>query len=179
MLLFDRNILFNKVFAIPSSTNNSFDGLIPTWIDADNDQAFVAYAESNLSGLEDVMVIHDHFIPHIFNFCMKMKWKYCERKEVIGSESSVVIIYDHVHFRYESYTRAKHQLFIVTIKSDFVKGMANVLEGIKIGVHDDLPCQEYHEEVLKRFDIVPSPTLCKYKQDKKLIQKLIKKIVIK
>ena len=134
--------------------------------------------------MEDVMVIHDYFNPHIFNLCMKMKWKYCERKEVIGSESSVVIIYDHYHFRYESYTRAKHQLLIVTINSDFVKqittlSMGKILRGIEIGVHDDLTCQEYHEEVLKRFDIAPSPTLCKYKQDKKLIQKLIKKIVIK
>ena len=85
-----------------------------------------------------------------------MNWKYHERAEVIGTESAVVIIYNHYHFRYESYTRAKHQLIIITISSlsEYVRpSMAAVLRGIESGEHHELTCQDYHKELQKRFKI--------------------------
>ena len=107
--------------------------------------------------------------------CSKMKWKYWNRNDVIGSEASVVIIYDHAYFRYESFTRAKHQLIIVTISSRYSSSTTSQLigfglRGIEIGEHNDRICSEYQKEVAKRFNI--PPPLCSYKTNKKRIQKL-------
>ena len=86
-----------------------------------------------------------------------------------------------MYFRYESFTRAKHELIIVTISSrysfSFVPiGIGATLRGLELGDHDDHICLEYKKQVAKRFNV--PPPFCHYKNNKKSIQKLLKKIVI-
>ena len=163
------------------SPEDSFRSKVPIWIEAETDQIFSSYAESELCSEEDVMLIYDKYFPDIEKLCSKMKWKYWNRNDVIGSEASVVIIYDHAYFRYESFTRAKHQLIIVTISSRYrssstLQLIGFGLRGIEIGEHNDRICSEYQKEVAKRFNV--PPPLCSYKTNKKRIQKLMKKIVV-
>ena len=96
---------------------DSFDGPVPQWYEINDVKEFADYAESTLSEFNDTLIIRDRFQekePLIEALCLKLNWKYCSRVEVTGSEASQVIIFDFSDFIYESFTRAKHNLLIVT-----------------------------------------------------------------
>ena len=91
----------------------SFRGPGPTWISLTNvneflpDQ-FIEYATSNLSELKDVMFL-SYPDPNLARLFDQLNWKFCNLDEITGSESSVIIIFDHGYFfNYESLTRARH-----------------------------------------------------------------------
>ena len=107
----------------PYSDNKSYQGPMPIWLDLINSQALLDYAKSNWNELTDTMVI---FIGEVFgfdkfeNFCNQRLWKiYKNGTSVFGAEASTVIMicaqHDWNPFSYfERYTRAKHQLIIIT-----------------------------------------------------------------
>ena len=108
-------------FVIPDVPyfNNSFAGPKAQWVEVKDAKAFVKYAEENMAKFNgETMLIRgdrDKELPEISSLCSKLEWKYCHRFEVFGSESSVVIIYDFPEFQFEAFTRAKHNLLIVTL----------------------------------------------------------------
>ena len=93
----------------------SFSSEIPIWMELVNAKSFFDYFKDKFE-FNDVMLIH--YNPSNLNdieaFCRKQKWRCTNVGNVIGSEASVTILYDS-GFYYEYYTRAKTQLFIVTI----------------------------------------------------------------
>ena len=107
----------NPIPDVPNA-KESFKGPKAQWVEVKDEKAFVKYAEENLSAFKgEAMIIYDSFkeLPEISSLCSKLEWKYCHEDEVTGSESSLVIIYDFDAFNYECFTRAKHNILIVTI----------------------------------------------------------------
>ena len=104
-------------------TKKSFSVSVPLWIHVETQEAFVEYAKSNYSQLQDVMLIYESYeskrgSTRISKLCADLNWRYCNWDDITGSESSVVIIFDHKDFHYESFTRAKHKLIVVTIPDE-------------------------------------------------------------
>ena len=107
----------------PYSNDKSYQGPTPIWLDLTDSQALHDYAKSNWVQLQDAMVI---FIGEVFglddfkNFCYQRFWKvYNNGTSVFGAEAPTVILIcaqlDWNGFSYfERYTRAKHQLIIIT-----------------------------------------------------------------
>ena len=95
---------------------NSFSSDIPLWIELANPKSFFDYLKDKFEG-DDVMVIHDRpsNIIDIEKFCREQKWICTRRDNSIGSEASVILLYDLRDFDYECFTRARTQLIIVTI----------------------------------------------------------------
>ena len=103
---------------IPNS-HDSFPGPKPQWANVKDPKAFVKYAEEKLFKFkgEAMIIIYEdeEKLPEISSLCSKLDWRYCYKYEVRGSESSLVIIYDFPYFWFEPFTRAKHNLLIVTL----------------------------------------------------------------
>ena len=67
------------------------------------------------------MLIHKSYsdnLNEIKEFCTEKMWRCTEWMNVVGSETSVNILYDFDDFYYEDLTRAKTQLVIVTIEGE-------------------------------------------------------------
>ena len=108
----------------------SFSSDIPLWLELVDPKSFFDYFKDKFE-TDDVMVIYDgttnnlnvyeEFCRKVDNlddieeFCRKQNWLCTHWDNVIGIEASVTILYDLGVFWYESFTRAKTQLFIVTI----------------------------------------------------------------
>ena len=64
---------------------------------------------------ETVVLLHDdneEFMT-LSNWCEEQNWKLVDIYEIMGSEASVVILYDHHYEETELYSRAKNGLIIV------------------------------------------------------------------
>ena len=99
----------------------SFNGSVPQWLEVKDIKAFVEYAKTKLSEHKDVMILRDYNgvkESKIESLCSELNWKYCNEHTVRGSESSLIIIYDWIWFTYEAFTRAKHDLLIVTLQGE-------------------------------------------------------------
>ena len=103
--------------AIPDLPSKpSFSGPKLQWIEVSSSKAFQNYAEQNFANEKDVMMIYREIkCTEMESLCEKFNWKYCERREIHGSEAQMVILFDFPYFYYEACTRAKHQLIIVTL----------------------------------------------------------------
>ena len=101
------------------NSGKSFSSDIPLWVELSNPKAFFDYFKDKFES-DDVMLIWDRSnkpsnINDIEEFCKAQKWRCTSNVDVRGSEASVTILYDLYSFRYESLTRAKTQLVIITI----------------------------------------------------------------
>ena len=99
------------------NSGKSFSACIPVWVELSNSKCFFDYFKDKFES-DDVMLIWDKYKIHlkdIERFCTEKKWRCTSSGNVAGSEASVTILYDFELFRYESFTRAKNQLVIVTI----------------------------------------------------------------
>ena len=102
------------------SSNPSFKSETPTWIELSNQNSFFDYFQDKFSDCDDVMVIYDSKpsnLDEITKFCQEKEWNCTDNWNVRGSEASVTILYDYDRFYFEGFTRAKHQLVIVTIEN--------------------------------------------------------------
>jgi len=104
------------------SSSPSFKSETPTWLELANQNSFFDYFQDKFSDCDDVMVIYDSInepsnLDEITKFCQKKEWKCTVDVDVKGSEASVTILYDYDEFYFEFFTRAKHQLVIVTIEN--------------------------------------------------------------
>ena len=128
MLRHTKSEFYMNVFLQVQRMETSFNGPIPLWLEVSSDISFVKYAKLCQSTFDkDVMVIipfgkRDIDFPEIKDLCDLMNWSICDESKINGIESSVVILYDFHQFEYECFTRAKHQLVIVTLlKQRFLK----------------------------------------------------------
>ena len=99
------------------NSGKSFSSDIPLWVELSNPRAFFDYFKDKFES-DDVMLIHFYKsdnLNEIEEFCAEQKWRCTEWRNVSGSEAFVTILYDFSYFNYESLTRAKTQLIIVTI----------------------------------------------------------------
>ena len=101
------------------NSGKSFSSHIPLWIELSNPKAFFDYFKDKFES-DDLMLIWDKWkkpfnLNDIEKFCEEKKWRCSEWVNAIGSEASATILYDLEEFHYESFTRAKTQLVIVTI----------------------------------------------------------------
>ena len=98
---------------------NSFSSDVPLWVELENSDLFFDYFRDKMS--KDVMLIWDDKNPpsnldELKKFCRRRKRvSSVGSKSVRGSEALVTILYDIDKLDYEHWTRAKHQLIIVTI----------------------------------------------------------------
>ena len=173
---------------------DSFSGSQPKWIDIPSTKEFIKYANENLQEAKDVMVIHEERNKKIEEFCQVMHWKYCYFGEVTGFEASTVIIYDHEQFHYEVFTRAKHELIIVTNSRKSTSDLKKTLREIENGVHNHEHCGDYKKRYLKKIGATKgqpaAPSLfarlgaerkhfCNYKyEDKDKISSLMTKVYL-
>ena len=97
----------------------SFSSDIPLWVELSNPKLFFDYFKDKFDSGDVMLIWDDQNKPSnlidIKEFCTNKKWRCTHSWNVIGSEASVTILYDLSYFRYEDFTRAKTQLFIVTI----------------------------------------------------------------
>lgn len=172
---------------------NSFQGKPPEWIDISSTKEFIKYAHQNLQNAPDVMVIHEERNKKLEDFCQVMLWKYCYLGEVTGFEASTVIIYDLEKFHYEVFTRAKHELIIVT-HSRKTSDLKKTLKEIENGNHNYEHCGDYKKRYLKKIGATKgqpaAPSLfaslgadrkhfCNYKyKDKEKISFLLTKVYL-
>ena len=113
---------FGSYIIRPYSAKRSFSGHVPIWLDLKSVQSLVDYANVNWKELEDVMVIfnEDTLNDDFKHFCQQAGWRtYNNFADVRGSEAHTVILICTVHEwnpwgYFESCTRARHQLIIVT-----------------------------------------------------------------
>ena len=98
------------------SSGKSFSSDIPLWIQLSNPKAFFDYFKDKFES-DDVMLIHNwpSNLTDIKEFSNDKKWRCTSSGNARGSEASITILYDLDDFSYESMTRAKTQLIIVTI----------------------------------------------------------------
>ena len=97
----------------------SFSSDFPLWIELANPKSFFDYFKDKFKG-EDVMLMWDLRINQskndIEDFCKYKEWRSTLNLNVRGSEASVTILYDLYALMYESLTRAKTKLIIVTVE---------------------------------------------------------------
>ena len=101
------------------NSGKSFSSDIPLWVELSNPKSFFDYFKDKFDSGDVMLIWDDQNKPSnlidIKEFCTNKKWRCTHSWNVIGSEASVTILYDLSYFRYEDFTRAKTQLFIVTI----------------------------------------------------------------
>ena len=97
----------------------------PVWILAKEDLEDVKILETIkqnhlLQTDENVVLLHDHELDDdddefitLSNWCEEQNWKFVNGVEIMGSEASVVILYDFGSIETELYSRAKNCMIIV------------------------------------------------------------------
>ena len=101
---------------------NALPGKKPIWLKVESFDGFQYFANTELKDEKDAMVIYESdyepkVIEYLMNICMEKGWKNCPSTEVMGSEASIIIIYDMTSIHFEAISRAVHQLIFVTIES--------------------------------------------------------------
>mgnify|MGYP002051770046 CR=1 FL=1 len=103
---------------------DSISGKKPLWLEASSLEAFLKYTDTNedLREATDVMVIYEpdnikDVIQKLRAHCLRRKWKVCPSSSVMGSEASIVIIFDMKSVHFESISRAVLQLIFVTTQN--------------------------------------------------------------
>ena len=87
----------------------------PLWLDI---ETFLAYVEANFTSQDDskdvTLIFWENIEPAVEKFCKNLGWN-CSPAALITEEIiSVVIIYDHDDFHFDTFVRAKDRLIIVT-----------------------------------------------------------------
>ena len=102
----------------------SISGKKPLWLEASSLEAFLKYTDTNedLKDATDVMVIYEpdnikDVIQKLRAHCLRRKWKVCPSTSVMGSEASIVIIFDMKSVHFEAISRAVLQLIFVTTQT--------------------------------------------------------------
>ena len=102
---------------------NGLPGHKPIWLEVPSVNTFIQYTNSNqmLKEASNVMVIYDadnvkDVIQTLRGHCLARNWTVCPSKSIMGSEASIVIIYDMKSINFEAISRAVIQLIFVTTK---------------------------------------------------------------
>ena len=101
---------------------NALSGKKPLWLNVESFDGFQYFANTELKDEKDVMVIYesDHdqtVVENLMDFSAEKGWKSCPSTEVMGSEASIIIIYEMTSIHFEAISRAVHQLIFVSTKS--------------------------------------------------------------
>ena len=95
----------------------------PVWIlakeDLDDVKILEHIQQNNLLPSDETVVLlhglkddNEEFMT-LSNWCKEQNWKFVHINEIMGSEASVVILYDYKYLQTELYSRAKNCLIIV------------------------------------------------------------------
>ena len=102
----------------------SLVGKIPVWVEVSSLDAFIDYsnADEEFNNQNDVLVIYDpeydqSVIQALRGHCVGRNWKSRKSLEIMGSQASLVVIYDLPKVHFESMSRAVNQLVFVTTSS--------------------------------------------------------------
>ena len=161
----------------PTQANGSFSSSTPIWIEFESTQEFVSHASSFYSDKKDVLIIGEERNEMIEDLCKDLNqtenatWRFCHTTEIRGCEASVVIIHDLNEFRYEAFTRAKHELIIVTY-TESANDMKRILKDVYAGVHNYDYCNAYRQRYLMKGETLKK---CQYKLSRKKISNLLEK----
>ena len=168
-------------------STDSFFGPKPQWLNVKNLKEFLDFADTKLKDFKDVLVIswdQLRWNAELAEFCDMRDWKYCTREQVKGSEATMVIIHDFEEFSYESFTRARNQLIIVTLENKSTKLKFALKRIVRVkptsfnryceGMHDEHLCEVTRKKHYKWFNCYPPD--CKYKTHPEKIGKLVEKI---
>ena len=160
----------SRNFAHHVQSAYSFKGSIPKWLEVNDVSQFIKFVRASFGPDDDVMIIGGEKEDKISELCKDNNW--IQSYYVTGSEASTVILFDLFEFNYETFTRARNELIIITTpKSTKLKP---ILEEIKTGIHHDRHCIIYNK-LCKKFGYGEPPT-CKYKYNSEEISKLIQPI---
>ena len=104
---------------------SKLQGQTPLWLDVPSVESFIDYSNNNpeLKDTKDVLVIFDpaydgNVIQTLRGHCIGRGWKARPSSEVMGSEASIVIIFDLPKVHFESVSRAvNHLIFITTTQN--------------------------------------------------------------
>ena len=96
---------------------NALPGKKPTWLKVESFDGFQYFANTELKDEKDVMVIYESDCEDLMNFCAEKGWKSCPSTEVMGSEASIIIIYEMTSIHFEAISRAVHQIIFVSAKN--------------------------------------------------------------
>ena len=110
-------------------TPESLSGAKPLWAEVPSIDVFLQFATKNdiFKDCLNVMIIYDsgyqdkRTISKLRRHCSTQadgKWKLCQANTVMGSEASMVVIYDMEKLDFEAVSRAQHQLIFVTTPSN-------------------------------------------------------------
>ena len=101
------------------NSRTSFSSDLPLWVELSNQMSFFDYFKNKFDSNEVMLIWDKRNEPSNLNdieeFCKDKTWRCTDRWNAVGSEASVIILYDLDDVFYEFLTRAKTQLVIVTI----------------------------------------------------------------
>ena len=115
-----------KMYKVKSFNHlpNSFPGETPLWVEVANVGVFIQFActDKVLKDANDVMLVHesnndDKAFKSLRRHCLEKKWKITSISSVMGSEASVVILYNIEKIDFEALSRAVNQLIFVTLSN--------------------------------------------------------------
>ena len=96
---------------------NALPGKKPMWLKVESFDGFQYFANTELKDEKDVMVIYESDCEVLMNLCAEKGWKSCPSTEVMGSEASIIIIYEMTSIHFEAISRAVHQIIFVSAKN--------------------------------------------------------------
>ena len=102
---------------------DSFNGGVPIWLDVENVEDFVHFANTNPVISKSVMVIYDpkdddFSLQPVVKLCLEKKWDCHPCTSIVGSEAQTVFLFNLKDFHFESFTRVTSNLIIITIKEE-------------------------------------------------------------
>ena len=105
---------------------DSFNGGVPIWLDVENVEDFVHFANTNPVISKSVMVIYDpkdddFSLQRVVKLCSEKKWDCHPCTSIVGSEAKTVFLYNLKDFHFESFTRVTTDLIIITINGKDTK----------------------------------------------------------
>ena len=102
---------------------DSFNGDVPIWLDVEDVEDFIYFANTNPIETESVMVIYDpkdddFLLQPVTKLCSEKKWPCHPCTSIVGSEATTVFLYNLKDFHFESFTRVTTDLIIITVKGE-------------------------------------------------------------
>ena len=125
-------------------------GNVPLWIQmesicCDCFIGFTKFFDENFPDFKDVILVAPYKSLHhetILEYCREKKWEYFfySDNDLKGAEASVVILLGIEDFNFEWFSRAKHQLIIITVHPS---PLETLFSQMLKGHHNDQTCKKY------------------------------------
>ena len=156
-------------------------GNVPLWIQMEHicSQCFIGFTkffDENFPDFQDDVLLVAPFksIHHetFLEYCREKKWEYYFYSDngLKGAEVSVVILLGIKDFNFEWFSRAKHQLIIITVHQS---PLETLFSQMLKGHHNDETCKKYCAQYRQDFK---ESMQCNFNGNEELIKNLLKRI---